>query len=40
MKVYLDDQRPAPVGWTRAYWPDEVIRLLRSRKVEVLSHGS
>ncbi|WP_324741422.1 cyclic-phosphate processing receiver domain-containing protein [Pseudomonas veronii] len=37
MKVYLDDQRPAPVGWTRAYWPDEVIRLLRSRKVKVLS---
>ncbi|EJT86038.1 cyclic-phosphate processing receiver domain-containing protein [Pseudomonas asiatica] len=37
MKVCLDDQRPAPVGWTRAYWPDEVIRLLRSRKVEVLS---
>lgn len=37
MKVYLDDQRPAPVGWTRAYWPEEVIRLLRSRKVEVLS---
>lgn len=37
MKVYLDDQRPAPAGWTRAYWPDEVIRMLRSRKVEVLS---
>ncbi|GAB1619854.1 cyclic-phosphate processing receiver domain-containing protein [Pseudomonas putida] len=37
MKVYLDDQRPEPAGWTRAYWPDEVIQLLQSQQVEVLS---
>ena len=37
MKVYLDDERPAPVGWVRAYWPDEVIRLLETGSVEQLS---
>lgn len=25
MKVYLDDERPAPRGWMLARWPDEVI---------------
>lgn len=25
MKVYLDDKRTEPEGWTRCYWPDEVI---------------
>lgn len=28
MKIYLDDERKTPVGWVRAYWPDEVIALL------------
>ena len=28
MKVWLDDFRDAPGGWTRAYWPEEVIVLL------------
>jgi hypothetical protein len=37
MKVYLDDLRPAPAGWVRAYWPDEVIELLQTGSVEVLS---
>jgi hypothetical protein len=37
MKVYLDDQRSTPEGWTRAYWPDEAIKLLKSGKVEEIS---
>ena len=37
MKVYLDDERPTPPGWVRCYWPDEVIKLLRTGKVKVLS---
>lgn len=37
MKVFLDDLRPAPPGWTRAYWPDEVIGLLESGRVSALS---
>lgn len=28
MKIYLDDLRPTPPGWVRAYWPDEVIHYL------------
>ena len=37
MKVFLDDPRPTPEGWVRAYWPDEVIALLRSGRVTHLS---
>ncbi|TCG01031.1 hypothetical protein BZM26_09745 [Paraburkholderia strydomiana] len=37
MKVFLDDLRPAPAGWTRAYWPDEAIALLDTNEVEELS---
>ena len=37
MKVFLDDERSTPDGWIRAYWPDEVIRLLQAGQVEVLS---
>jgi hypothetical protein len=37
IKVYLDDERLAPPGWVRAYWPDEVIALLQSEKVDELS---
>jgi len=33
LKVYLDDDRSAPEGWIRAYWPDEVIRLLETGTV-------
>lgn len=37
MRVYLDDRRPAPTGWVRTYWPDEVIRLLETGQVTHLS---
>ena len=37
MKVFLDDVRPTPDGWFRAYWPNEVIRLLESGSVVELS---
>ena len=37
MKVYLDDQRSTPDGWTRVYWPDEAIKLLKSGNVEEIS---
>jgi hypothetical protein len=37
MKVFLDDERPTPEGWTRAYWPEEVIALLKTGKVTHLS---
>ena len=37
MKVYLDDVREAPSGWTRAYWPEEVIELLQRGDVSELS---
>ena len=37
MRVYLDDMRTTPDGWTRAYWPNEVIELLKSGKVKEIS---
>lgn len=37
MKVYLDDERETPEGWTRVYWPDEAIELLRSGQVTEIS---
>lgn len=37
MKVYLDDERPTPDGWVRCYWPDQVIQLLETGRVKVLS---
>jgi hypothetical protein len=37
MKVYLDDQRPAPSGWTVARTADEAISLLRHGDVTDLS---
>jgi hypothetical protein len=37
MKVYLDDERTTPFGWVRAYWPKEVIKLLKTGKVTDLS---
>lgn len=37
MKIFLDDNRPTPEGWLRAYWPDEVISLLRTGQVEAVS---
>jgi len=37
MKVFLDDERPTPPGWVRAYWPEEVIDLLKTGLVTDLS---
>ncbi|WP_020405206.1 cyclic-phosphate processing receiver domain-containing protein [Hahella ganghwensis] len=37
MKVYLDDERKTPEGWTRVYWPEEAIELLQTGKVEEIS---
>lgn len=37
MKVFLDDERPTPDGWIRAYWLDEVISLLLTGSVRLLS---
>ena len=37
MKVYLDDERTAPDGWVRVYWPDEAIELLSSGNVTEIS---
>lgn len=37
MRVYLDDVRPTPEGWIRAYWPDEVIHMLQTGLVKELS---
>jgi hypothetical protein len=37
MRVYLDDERATPDGWTRTFWPDEVIALLKTGEVSELS---
>jgi len=37
MRVWLDDERPAPNGWTTCRWPDEVITLLKTGKVREIS---
>jgi hypothetical protein len=37
MKIYLDDERPAPQGWVRCYWPEEVIALLAKENVTEIS---
>jgi len=37
MKLYLDDERSAPAGWTAARWPDEAIAHLQTGQVEELS---
>ena len=37
MKVYLDDIRIAPDGWVRAWWPEEVIELLKTGQVDEIS---
>jgi hypothetical protein len=37
MKLYLDDERPAPPGWRLLRWPDEVIDLLETGEVTDLS---
>jgi hypothetical protein len=37
MKVFLDDERQPPPGWTLVRWPEEVIELLKAGEVESLS---
>ncbi|OYU10508.1 MAG: hypothetical protein CFE38_17345 [Comamonadaceae bacterium PBBC1] len=37
LKVFLDDERQTPAGWTRVYWPDEAIALLKSGQVSDIS---
>lgn len=37
MKVYLDDERQAPEGWVRVYWPFQVIELLKAGEVTEIS---
>ena len=37
MKVFLDDIRPAPIGWKLVRWPQEAISLLMTGAVSDLS---
>lgn len=37
MKVFLDDERIAPEGWTQVRWPDEAISLMQAGTVTHLS---
>ncbi len=37
MKIYLDDERTPPPGWTLVRWPEEVIALLETQDVEAVS---
>ena len=37
MKVFLDDERPTPDGWVRAFTAPEAIELLKTGKVTHLS---
>jgi hypothetical protein len=37
MKVYLDDERPVPSGWTLVRWPEEAIELLITGQVTAIS---
>jgi len=37
MKIFLDDLRTPPDGWVLCRWPEEVIELLKTKKVTHLS---
>lgn len=37
LRVWLDDERPAPEGWVACRWPGEVIALLGSGQVATVS---
>lgn len=37
MKIYLDDERPCPAGYTLVRWPEEAISLLKAEEVEEIS---
>jgi len=37
IKLWLDDERPAPQGWVRVYRADDVVRILSLYPVEAVS---
>lgn len=37
MKIFLDDERTPPEGWTLVRWPEDVIELLKKEDVTDLS---
>lgn len=37
MRIWLDDERPAPRGWVACRWPHEVIAMLERGGVEAVS---
>ena len=37
LRVFLDDERQTPAGWTGVYWPDEAIALLETGSVVEIS---
>ena len=37
IQLWLDDERVAPPGWQRVYWPSEAIALLEAGNVAVVS---
>lgn len=37
LKVFLDDERPVPDGWTLARWPEDAIAFLQTGLVTHLS---
>ena len=37
MRIYLDDERATPDGWTRVFWPNEAIDLLQAGGVTEIS---
>lgn len=37
MKLFLDDERPCPYGWTGVKYPQEAINILNNKKVSVIS---
>lgn len=37
MRLFLDDERPAPEGWLKVSWPSEVIEFLKTGRVTEIS---
>jgi len=37
LRIYLDDFRAAPTGWTLVRWPEDVIELLKTQTVDEAS---
>lgn len=40
MKIFLDDVRDTPIGYTRAYWPQEVATLIDQVGIESIEEIS